>query len=220
MPKLENWIKMSSLLLWLEEILIMSHLIHPSIEKIMFMKDTRTVWCISEGKIVLLKMQNHVFWSIFHFSYRFSAEYSCPFNLRFFPFDQQTCIMEFKARTVTKNYLTLVPGKLKYKGPEVLVEFIVSNITLGTGIQNTTRSEVRIVIEFERQYTYHLSQSYFQSFLLGFLAYLTFWIDVSDFTDRFMGSLTALLVLASLMSSLTSQLPKTSYFKVILLLRW
>ena len=43
MPKLENWIKMNSLLLWLEEILIMNHLIHPSIEKIMFMKDTRTV---------------------------------------------------------------------------------------------------------------------------------------------------------------------------------
>ena len=43
MPKLENWIKMNSLLLWSEEILIMNHLIHPSIEKIMFMKDTRTV---------------------------------------------------------------------------------------------------------------------------------------------------------------------------------
>ena len=66
-----------------------------------------------------------------------------------------------------------------------------------------------------RQYTYHLSQSFFQSFLLGFLAYLTFWIDITDFTDRFMGSLTALLVLASLMSTLTESLPKTSYFKVI-----
>ena len=98
---------------------------------------------------------------------------------------------------------------------------------------------MKIEINFTRQYTYHLSQSYFQSFLLGFLAYLTFWIDVSNFTDRyviifikdyyyyyhfflqnftlfyrFMGSLTALLVLASLMSSLTTQLPKTSYFKV------
>ena len=115
---------------------------------------------------------------------RFSAEYSCTFNLRFFPFDEQTCVMEFKARTVTKNYLTLVPGILKYKGPKVLVEFIISNIKMTTGIENTTRSVVRIEVDFKRQYIYHLSQSYFQSFLLGFLAYLTFWIDVSNFSDR------------------------------------
>ena len=92
--------------------------------------------------------------------------------------------MEFKARTVTKNYLTLVPGILKYKGPKVLVEFIISNIKMTTGIENTTRSVVRIEVDFKRQYIYHLSQSYFQSFLLGFLAYLTFWIDVSNFSDR------------------------------------
>ena len=96
-----------------------------------------------------------------------------------------------------------------------MVEFVVSNVTMGFGRLNVTRSEIRIVIKLARQYTYHLSQSFFQSFLLGFLAYLTFWIDITDFTDRFMGSLTALLVLASLMSTLTESLPKTSYFKVI-----
>ena len=33
---------------------------------------------------------------------RFYAEYHCTFNLRFFPFDEQVCKMEFKARTVTR----------------------------------------------------------------------------------------------------------------------
>ena len=112
----------------------------------------------------------------------------------------------------------MLPGRLKYKGPEVLVEFIVSDVNMTTGRENTTRSEIRIVINLARQYTYHLSQSFFQSWLLGFLAYLTFWININDFTDRFMGSLTALLVLASLMSTLTESLPKTSYFKVLLVL--
>ena len=92
--------------------------------------------------------------------------------------------MEFKARTVTKQYLQLMPGILRYKGPKVLVEFVVSNVTMGFGRENVTRSEIRIVINLARQYTYHLTQSFFQSFLLGTLAYLTFWIDISDFTDR------------------------------------
>ena len=42
--------------------------------------------------------------------------------------------MEFKARTVTRNYLQLLPGQLRYKGPKVLVEFVVSNITMGEGL--------------------------------------------------------------------------------------
>ena len=116
---------------------------------------------------------------------RFYAEYHCTFNLRFFPFDEQICKMEFKARTVTKQYLKLLPGNLKYKGPKVLVEFVVSNVTMGFGRQNVTRSEIRIIIKLARQYTYHLTQSFFQSFLLATLAYLTFWINISDFTDRF-----------------------------------
>ena len=156
------------------------------------MKVIKIAWCISEGNLTSCQFIMY-FVSVQYqmctnknsnFS-RFSAEYSCTFNLRFFPFDGQTCIMEFKARTVTKNYLTLVPGILKYKGPKVLVEFIISNITMTTGIENTTRSVVRIVVDFKRQYIYHMSQSYFQSFLLGFLAYLTFWIDISNFSDRF-----------------------------------
>ena len=68
-----------------------------------------------------------------NYLFRYSAEYHCTFNLRFFPFDDQTCTMEFKARTVTKNYLQLVPGHLKYLGPHVLVEFIVANMTIEEG---------------------------------------------------------------------------------------
>ena len=69
----------------------------------------------------------------YNYLFRYSAEYHCTFNLRFFPFDDQTCTMEFKARTVTKNYLKLVPGHLKYLGPHVLVEFIVANMTIEEG---------------------------------------------------------------------------------------
>ena len=46
--------------------------------------------------------------------------------------------MEFKARTVTRNYLELLPGLLRYKGPKVLVEFVVSNITMGEGLFTST----------------------------------------------------------------------------------
>ena len=50
---------------------------------------------------------------------------------------------------------------------------------------NATRSEVEVYIKLSRQYLYHVTQSFFQSWLLGFLAYLTFWVDLEDFNDRY-----------------------------------
>ena len=49
---------------------------------------------------------------------------------------------------------------------------------------NATRSEVEIYMKLSRQSLYHVTQSFFQSWLLGFLAYLTFWVDMEDFNDR------------------------------------
>lgn len=159
---------------------------------------------------IFLGHENHLF-----FLRRYYAEYHCTFNLRFFPFDDQRCIMVFRIRTATEKSVILKAGDIIYEGPKTLVEFVITNMTMMKSPHNVTRSEIWVLVEFARQYGYHLSQSFFQSFLLGFLACLTFWIDIDDFNDRFMGSLTCLLVLASLMASMTSALPNTSYFKAI-----
>ena len=56
--------------------------------------------------------------------------------------------------------------------------------TIFIGPVNASRSEVEVYIKLSRQYLYHVTQSFFQSWLLGFLAYLTFWVDLEDFNDR------------------------------------
>ena len=56
---------------------------------------------------------------------------------------------------------------------------------------------------------------YLPSGLIWFMAYLTFFIDLKNFNNRFMGSITFLLVFASLMHSMQKNLPKTSYFKYV-----
>ena len=57
--------------------------------------------------------------------------------------------------------------------------------------------------------------TFFQSFLLWILAYITLFINVEDFSNRFVGAVTALLVLAALLSSIGDTLPKTAYFKFV-----
>ena len=57
--------------------------------------------------------------------------------------------------------------------------------------------------------------SFLPTGLLWFVAYFALFIDVENFPDRFIGAVTALLVLVALLSSVNGDLPKTSYFKFI-----
>ncbi|XP_023326611.1 glycine receptor subunit alpha-2 [Eurytemora carolleeae] len=146
---------------------------------------------------------------------RFYAEYFCDFDLTYFPFDVQKCFMDFKLRTATKKFVKLNMGRINYEGSKKMVEFSIINISTIDLDADNRRSTQRLVILFERDYFYYMTQSFLTTFVLGMLAYSTFFINIDDFNDRFMGSLTALLVLATLTSVYTADLPKTSYFKVI-----
>ena len=70
-------------------------------------------------------------------------------------------------------------------------------------------------VQFQRLYRQHLLSTFLQSFLLWFLSYLTLFIDISDFSNRFMGAVTSLLVLSARLGSMEESLPKTAYFKII-----
>ena len=66
-----------------------------------------------------------------------------------------------------------------------------------------------------RKYTNQMITIFMPSWLILFIAYLSFFIRLENFNNRFMGSLTSLLVLCSLLNAMTNTLPKTSYFKYV-----
>jgi len=57
--------------------------------------------------------------------------------------------------------------------------------------------------------------TFLPTILLWALACFTLFIDIDNFSDRFVGTVTTLLVLVALLSSLSDDMPKTSYFKFI-----
>ena len=67
----------------------------------------------------------------------------------------------------------------------------------------------------KRNYMSQLISIFFPTWLLWLLAYLTLFINLSNFNNRFMGSVTFLLVLVALLGSLSNSLPRTTYFKYI-----
>ena len=149
-------------------------------------------------------------------SQRFKLEYRCDFFVKNFPFDEQVCDFIMLMNVEGNKTIALAESRppVIYKGPHILQSFELADFSANT---STTEYQTRFIysIKFERLYMHTLETSFFQSFILWVIAYFSLYIDIADFSDRFMGALTSLLVLAALLASMNASLPQTAYFKHI-----
>ena len=67
----------------------------------------------------------------------------------------------------------------------------------------------------ERDYTHAIFSIFSPTLLLWLLSYSTLSINIDNFSDKFMGSVTALLVFTSFLDTIYAELPETSYVKII-----
>ena len=150
------------------------------------------------------------------YSIRTRGSYDCKFQLKRFPFDIQKC--RFTLRLNTKDAVTpprlMNEHKIIYKGEKISNNFEIHRIdTDSTASQMEARYTFTIIMS--RKYTNQMISIFMPSWLIWFVAYLSFFINLDNFNNRFMGSLTSLLVLCSLLNAMTNTLPKTSYFKFV-----
>lgn len=147
---------------------------------------------------------------------RFRNNYDCTFDVTKFPFDQPKCnfILKLKvADNVSFSFLGDRHGAI-YMGPTSVDQFEVQEIS--TTISNTaTLSSFIFTLKMKRDYKHALLTKLFPTFLLWLLAYFSLLIRVDDFTNRFMGSVTALLVFTTLLETIYDQIPRTSYLRFI-----
>ena len=140
----------------------------------------------------------------------------CTFDLRYFPFDKQSCTFVFKMAYNRFNAAVLKKDKtdITYVGPKtakgfkIVEAFACTNVTL-------RHSYFNVYVNLERVYTDQLIAAFFPTILLWLLAYFTLFIDHDNFSERIMVATTVLLVLAALLDSIKDDIPSTSEFKYI-----
>ena len=147
---------------------------------------------------------------------RMRAHYDCNFHLLKFHFDTQQCQFTFTIVLMTDAKLKFVGNKnsVNYTGPDVVKGFYIQDIQVDTG-SDDENVWFRYNVRMKRSFSSDILSTFFPTWLIWMLAYLTFFIQLANFNNRFMGSITSLLVLASLLTTMQSNLPKTSYFKYI-----
>ena len=125
--------------------------------------------------------------------------YDCSFDLFRFPFDHQECTVQLELKS--SQDIRIIPDfkniSVSFYGTRYLTEFEILD-SFPYMAQCGDRTEFGFVLKIKHIYQKQITALYFQTFLLWIVSYLTLLIDVNDFSNRFIGAVTSLLVLSSL----------------------
>ncbi|KAI1887558.1 hypothetical protein AGOR_G00191550 [Albula goreensis] len=171
----------------------------------------------TDNKLLRIFKNGNVLYSI-----RLTLTLSCPMDLKNFPMDVQTCIMQLESFGYTMNDLIFEWQK---KGPVqvadglTLPQFILkdeSDLRYCTKHYNTGKFTcIEVRFHLERQMGYYLIQMYIPSLLIVILSWVSFWINMDAAPARVALGITTVLTMTTQSSGSRTSLPKVSYVKAI-----
>ena len=153
---------------------------------------------------------------VLHQSISLTSVYECKFDIFRYPFDKQLCTIKlyFNGNHGTRILTNSTFNHVTFSGNQLLTEFEATGWHFYSAEINGLM-EFGFALRFKHLYLKQLTQLYFQIILLWIVSYLTLFMDLEDFSNRFMGALTSLLVLTSLMDNINNRLPASPSIRLI-----
>ncbi|TTK00924.1 Glycine receptor subunit alpha-2 [Bagarius yarrelli] len=171
----------------------------------------------TENKLLRIFKDGTVLYSI-----RLTLILSCPMDLKNFPMDVQTCIMQLESFGYTMNDLIfewLETGPVQVAEGLTLPQFIIreeKELGYCTKHYNTGKFTcIEVKFQLERQMGYYLIQMYIPSLLIVILSWVSFWINMDAAPARVALGITTVLTMTTQSAGSRASLPKVSYVKAI-----
>ncbi|XP_054610353.1 glycine receptor subunit alpha-2-like isoform X2 [Dunckerocampus dactyliophorus] len=171
----------------------------------------------TDNKLLRIFQNGNVLYSI-----RLTLTLSCPMDLKNFPMDSQTCIMQLESFGYTMNDLIfewLDVGAVQVADDLVLPQFVLKEdkgLGYCTKHYNTGKFTcIEVKFYLERQMGYYLIQMYIPSLLTVILSWVSFWINMDAAPARVGLGITTVLTMTTQSSGSRASLPKVSYVKAI-----
>ncbi|XP_066535846.1 glycine receptor subunit alpha-3 [Hoplias malabaricus] len=171
----------------------------------------------TDNKLLRIFKNGNVLYSI-----RLTLTLSCPMDLKNFPMDVQTCIMQLESFGYTMNDLIFEwqeNGPVQVADGLTLPQFILkeeSDRRYCTKHYNTGKFTcIEVRFHLERQMGYYLIQMYIPSLLIVILSWVSFWINMDAAPARVALGITTVLTMTTQSSGSRTSLPKVSYVKAI-----
>uniref|UniRef100_A0A4W6F8V5 Glycine receptor, alpha 4b n=1 Tax=Lates calcarifer TaxID=8187 RepID=A0A4W6F8V5_LATCA len=171
----------------------------------------------TDNKLLRIFQNGNVLYSI-----RLTLTLSCPMDLKNFPMDSQTCIMQLESFGYTMNDLIfewLDVGAVQVADDLTLPQFVLKEekgLGYCTKHYNTGKFTcIEVKFYLERQMGYYLIQMYIPSLLTVILSWVSFWINMDAAPARVGLGITTVLTMTTQSSGSRASLPKVSYVKAI-----
>ncbi|XP_067899137.1 glycine receptor subunit alphaZ1 [Heterodontus francisci] len=171
----------------------------------------------TDNKLLRIFQNGNVLYSI-----RLTLSLACPMDLKNFPMDVQTCIMQLESFGYTMNDLIFEWDKtaaVQVADGLTLPQFILKeekDLRYCTKHYNTGKFTcIEARFHLERQMGYYLIQMYIPSLLIVILSWVSFWINMDAAPARVGLGITTVLTMTTQSSGSRASLPKVSYVKAI-----
>ena len=145
----------------------------------------------------------------------YTKTFRCDYQLQLYPFDTQKCFVDISTKQIDKYSVILNPGILKMLGPKVLTQYVIKEWKLESLDGKNKSESLQITLVLKRRIMNQLLTSYFPTFLILIIVYITNYFKDFFFEAVVTVNLTSLLVLTTLFLSVSGSLPSTAYVKMI-----
>ncbi|KAF7244127.1 Glycine receptor subunit alpha-3 [Varanus komodoensis] len=164
----------------------------------------------TDNKLLRIFKNGNVLYSI-----RLTLILSCPMDLKNFPMDVQTCIMQLESFGYTMNDLIFEwqeNSAVQVAEGLTLPQFLLKedkDLTYCTKHYNTGKFTcIEVRFHLERQMGYYLIQMYIPSLLIVILSWVSFWINMDAAPARVALGITTVLTMTTQSSGSRASLPK------------
>ena len=127
----------------------------------------------------------------------YNTEFLCEYSMAWYPFDSQTCHLDFVLDASAAAFVKLVNGTLEYWGPVELAQYFVRN-TLMQEYVYRDRTGVRVLVVFGRRLLSNILTVYVPTVLLNTMGHITVYFKPFFFEAIITVNLTVMLVLTTM----------------------
>ena len=138
----------------------------------------------------------------------------CRFNFKNYPFDTQNCSITFFLESTNSKYAYLSMNNFSFPEYNEPYEYKFISYEINCFISNNL-SFVKVTFSLQNKTGYYFGFTFIPTSLLVIISFFAWAFDERDFDDRITVTMSSLLILVTLFSYTSSDLPMFSTMKLL-----
>ena len=143
------------------------------------------------------------------------TSFVCHFDMAWYPFDTQTCKIEFAIESRLSDSLDLIVGNFTYSGPQDLTQYFIKKHKFYRTANTKGIELVTVSISLGRRLLSIILTIFIPTLILNLVGHSSNYFKEFFFEAVISLNVTVMLVLTTMFINVSNNLPKTAYIKMI-----